>query len=80
MAKTNVIVEPGKQEITISRIFNAPRELVFSVSMNPAHIAEWWGPKRFTTIVDKMDRRQGGIWRFINRDSDGNEFAFKGVS
>jgi len=79
MTKTNLIAEPGKQEIRMERIFDAPRGLVFQVWTDPKHIPQWWGPKDLTTIVAKMDARAGGLWRFIQRDQSGNEFAFHGV-
>ena len=76
---TTVFAEPGKQEILITREFDAPRELVFKVCMNPQLLPEWWGPRYLTTEVDKMDVRPGGQWRFINRDAQGNTYAFHGV-
>jgi len=78
MTKTNLIAEPGKQEIVITRIFDAPRELVFKVFTDPNLMPEWWGPKSLTTTVDKMEVRPGGVWRFVHRDADGNEYAFHG--
>lgn len=78
MAKTNIVAEPGKQEIVITRVFDAPRDLVFKVTTDPNLIPQWWGPRKSTTIVDKMEVRPGGEWRFINRDGDGNEYAFHG--
>ncbi len=41
-------------------------------------IPQWWGPKRLAPSVVKMDVRPGGIWRFVQRDSDGNEYIFNG--
>ena len=79
MAKVNLVAEPGKQEIVMTRIFDAPRGLVFKTVTNPKLIPQWWGPKRYTTTVDKMDVRPGGIWRFVQRGSDGQGFAFYGV-
>ena len=70
---------PSDREIVITRIFDAPRELVFKASTDPDLMPHWWGPKRFTTTVEKMDVRPGGVWRFIQRDQDGNEYAFNGV-
>jgi len=75
----DLTAEPGVQEIAITRVFDAPRERVFKAHTDPTLIAQWWGPARYTTIVDTMDARPGGSWRFINRDTDGNEFAFHGV-
>src|SRR5258707_14774950 len=79
MAKANLIAEPGKQEIIMSRVFDAPRELIFKVMTDPKHIPQWWGKRTQTTIVDKMDVKPGGLWRFVQRDQQGNEFAFHGV-
>src|SRR3712207_1523912 len=79
MSKTEFIAEPGKQTITMRRVFDAPRELVFKTYTDPQAIPHFWGPKNLTTIVDKMEVRAGGIWRFVQRDAEGNEFAFHGV-
>jgi uncharacterized protein YndB with AHSA1/START domain len=76
MSKTTVIAEPGKQEVVITRTFDAPRELVFRTFTNPDLIPQWWGPG---TIVDQMDARPGGSWRFVQRDEEGNEYGFHGV-
>ena len=80
MTKTNqTIAEPGKHEIIMTRVFNAPRELVFKVMIDPTLIPRWWGPRTYTTIVDKMDVQAGGLWRYIQRNEQGHEFAFHGV-
>ncbi len=79
MARINLIAEPGRQEIVITRIFDAPRERVFKIYTDPALIPQWWGPKGLTTTVDKMEARKGGVWRFVQHDREGNEFAFNGV-
>jgi uncharacterized protein YndB with AHSA1/START domain len=76
---TRIIAEPGKQELVIIRVFDAPRELVFKAYTDPKRIPQWWGPIRFTTTVKKMDVRPGGSWRFVQRDTGGNEYAFHGV-
>jgi len=77
--KTNISAEPGKQEILITREFDAPRELVFKACTDPQLIPQWWGPRNLSTEVDKLDLRPGGQWRFINRDADGKAYAFHGV-
>lgn len=64
-------------EILITRVFNAPRELVFKVLTDPELIPRWWGPKDTTTIVDYMDVRPGGGYRYIHRSGDG-EVIFHG--
>jgi uncharacterized protein YndB with AHSA1/START domain len=79
MSKTNLIAEPGTQEIRLERVFDAPRDLVFKVCTDPKHIPQWWGPAYLTTVVDKMDVKPGGLWRYVQRDPKGNEYAFHGV-
>src|SRR5205807_9316817 len=77
--QTTILAEQGKQDILITREFDAPRELVFKAFTDPQLIPQWWGPRSVSTEVDKMDVRPGGQWRFINRDAEGNEYAFHGV-
>lgn len=77
--RTRIIAERGKQEVIITRVFDAPRDLVFKTYTDPDLIVKWWGPKRFATVIDKMDVRTGGPWRFVQRDACGNEYAFHGV-
>jgi len=79
MAETRLIAEPGKQEIIISREFDAPRDLVFKACTDPELIPRWWAPEGVTTTVEKMDARPGGTWRVTQRDAGGNEYAFHGV-
>ncbi len=76
---TTITAEPGKQEMTITREFDAPRELVFKAVTDPKLIPQWWGPRYLTTEVDTMDVRPGGQWRYINRDAEGHAYAFHGV-
>jgi uncharacterized protein YndB with AHSA1/START domain len=79
MTRTNLTAEPGKQEVVITRLFDAPRELMFKIYTDPKLVPQWWGPKYLSCTVDKMDVRPGGVWRFIQRDAEGNEYAFHGV-
>lgn len=79
MSDMEVIVEPGRQDVVLRREFDAPREVVFRAMLDPQLIPSWWGPRRYATIVDAMDVRPGGQWRFINRDEAGNEHPFRGV-
>lgn len=75
--KTKVTTS-GDHEIVITRVFDAPRELVWKTSMDPALIPRWWGPARMKTIVEKMDVKLGGTWRFVQRDAAGTEYGFHG--
>ena len=52
--QTEIVVEPGRQEILITRIFDAPRDLVFAAFTDPDLIPDWWGPARLRTVVDRM--------------------------
>jgi len=80
MNKNNgaVISLPSEREILVTRTFDAPRELVFRAHTDPQLIPLWWGPRSTTTIVDKMDVRPGGEYRFIHRSDDGSEVVFHG--
>jgi uncharacterized protein YndB with AHSA1/START domain len=79
MADTEFVIEPGRQDIVITHVFDAPRDVVFQAYTDPKLIPNWWGPRKYKTVVDRMDARQGGTWRFLNRDADGTEYGFKGV-
>jgi uncharacterized protein YndB with AHSA1/START domain len=57
-----------------SRLFDAPRELVFSAFTDPTHLAQWWGPDGFTTTTHSFDFRPGGIWRFVMHGPDGRDY------
>lgn len=79
MTKLKLIAEPGSHAVQITREFNAPRALVFKAYTDPALIPQWWGPRRLTTTVDMMEVKKGGVWRYVQRDANGDEFAFNGV-
>jgi uncharacterized protein YndB with AHSA1/START domain len=80
MGDTEIIIEPGKQDVVFKRTFDAPRDIVFRALTDPALVPNWYGPRKYETIVDKLEARPGGQWRFINRNPDtGEEFAFRGV-
>jgi len=78
-APTATVTTPTDREIRIERVFEAPRERVFAVYTDPKLIPEWWGPRGTTAVVDAMDVRTGGRWRFVMRNSDGSESAFRGA-
>lgn len=67
------------REIVISRVFDAPRELVWKATTEPRHVAQWWGPREMTLVVCDADVRTGGTWRYVQRGPDGQEFPFRGV-
>lgn len=78
--KTMITAEPGKQEIFITREFDAPRELVYKAFTDPELIPRWLGPRELTLKIDKYEMREGGYWRFVHADPAGNEFGFHGVT
>ena len=80
MPKTEYTIEPGKQDITTTVVLDAPRDLVFKAYTDPEIFAKWWGPARYTNVVEKFDARSGGEWRVIQRGADGSEYAFRGVN
>lgn len=69
----------NEREIEIERIFDAPRERVFAAHVDPELVARWWGRHEDTTEIVELDGTTGGRWRFVSRDGEGNEFAFRGV-
>jgi uncharacterized protein YndB with AHSA1/START domain len=77
-ARKATVTTPSDREIRIERVFDAPRDRVFAVYTDPKLIPEWWGPRGTTTIVDEMDVRAGGRWRFITRSEEHGESAFRG--
>jgi uncharacterized protein YndB with AHSA1/START domain len=78
--KTVLSVEPGKQEIFITREFDAPRELVFKAYTDPKLYVQWLGPRGFTMKLDTFEPKSGGRWRYVQKDPEGNEFGFHGVN
>jgi uncharacterized protein YndB with AHSA1/START domain len=79
METTSVTAEPGVPFIDISRVFDAPRDLVFRAHTDPELLVQWLGGDKYDMIVDRYDVRDGGTWRYVHRDGDGNEWGFHGV-
>src|SRR2546426_4076374 len=71
--------KPSDREVMMTRVFDAPRALVWEAYTDPKLIPRWWGPRYLTTTIDKMDLKPGGSWRFVSRAPDGTEFGFHGV-
>ena len=78
-ATTATVTTPTEREIRIERIFDAPRDRVFAVYTDPELIPEWYGPRTRPRSSTRWTSRPGGSWRFIMRDSDGNESGFRGT-
>jgi uncharacterized protein YndB with AHSA1/START domain len=68
-----------ERELVITRIFDAPRERLWKAWTNPALVSQWWGPAGFTTTVREMDVRPGGVWRFVERSPDGQDYWSTGA-
>jgi uncharacterized protein YndB with AHSA1/START domain len=80
MATThNPAPEPAEPVLVITRVFDAPRELVWKVWTQPTHFMRWWGPKGFTVPFCTIDLRPGGVMHFCMRSPDGQDFWNKGV-
>jgi uncharacterized protein YndB with AHSA1/START domain len=71
-------VEEGKATIVMTRVFDAPRALLFEASTKPEHLARWWGPRRNTLVKCEVDLRPGGEYRFVLRGPDGKDHPFAG--
>jgi len=71
--------KPVEREITLTRVFDAPRDRVWKAWTDPQHLARWWGPKGFSNPVCELDARVGGSWRIVMRAPDGAEYPCGGV-
>ena len=80
-SKNKVIVtaEPGKQEVSITREFDAPRELVFKAHTDPKLYVQWLVPYGYEMILETFEPVNGGKYRYVHKDKDGNEYGFHGT-
>jgi len=72
-------VENAGREIVIARVVDAPRELVWQAMTSPEHVVHWWGPRGFTTTIEEMDVRPGGVWKHVMHGPDGANYPNKSV-
>ena len=77
--KTNITAEPNKQEIFITREFDAPRELVYKAHIDPKLFVQWVGPHGYEMILETFEPVSGGKWKFIHTDKEGNAYGFRGT-
>src|SRR4051794_17456531 len=63
------------REIVISRVIDAPRELVFEAFTEVRHLSQWWGPEGFTTTTKSFEFRVGGAWDFVMHGPDGTDYS-----
>ncbi|HEY4417665.1 MAG TPA: SRPBCC family protein [Verrucomicrobiae bacterium] len=76
---THLTAEKSKQEIVITRVFDAPRALVFKAWTDPKHLAQWWGPRGFTNPRCELDVRPGGLIRIDMQAPNGTIYPMTGV-
>ncbi|GAA2760389.1 SRPBCC family protein [Actinopolymorpha rutila] len=76
-ARREARAEPATadREIMISRIIDAPRELVFEAFTEVRHLSRWWGPEGFTTTTQSFEFRVGGVWDFVMHGPDGTDYS-----
>jgi uncharacterized protein YndB with AHSA1/START domain len=79
MNELQIEAPPGVPQVKMERAFDAPRDLVFRAFTDPELLVQWLGPRGMTMEVDRYEVRDGGRWRYVHRDEDGNEFGFHGV-
>jgi len=70
-------VNTSDREIVMSRVLTAPRELVWEAWTNPKHVANWWGPRGFTTTTKRHEFRVGGYWEHVMHGPDGTNYPNK---
>lgn len=69
----------GEKTLTLTRLYDATRELVWRAWTEPRHLAQWFGPKGFTSSVPELEVRVGGPLRIVMHGPDGNDYPMKGV-
>jgi uncharacterized protein YndB with AHSA1/START domain len=70
---------PSDREVVLTRVFDAPRRLVFEALTKCEHLKHWYGPRGFTLPVCEIDLRPGGAWHHVIRGPDGSEMPMKGA-
>jgi uncharacterized protein YndB with AHSA1/START domain len=78
MATGNIMTNE-ERELVLTRVFDAPRELVFKAWTDPKQVAQWWGPRGFTNPVCDLDVRPGGAIRIHMRGPEGTVYPMTGV-
>lgn len=73
------VTTPSDREIVMTRVVDAPRDLVFEAHTSCEHMSNWWGPRRYDIESCEIDFRPGGAWRIVHRGPDGEEeHGFRG--
>ena len=71
--------DTSDREIVATRVFDAPRALVFKAWTDPKHLAHWWGPNGFSITTYEMEFKPGGVWRFVMHGPDGRDYQNENV-
>jgi uncharacterized protein YndB with AHSA1/START domain len=71
--------DAGDRELRLSRVLDAPVELVWEVFTDPEHIAQWWGPNGFRNTITRMDVKPGGKWDLVMHGPDGTDYKNESV-
>ena len=79
MNNSVTIITPNDRDVVLTRIFDAPRQLVFDALTRPELLARWYGPAGWTLLVCEIDLRVGGKWHFVSQRPDGKKFGQLGV-
>jgi uncharacterized protein YndB with AHSA1/START domain len=73
------VTTPSDREIVMTRVFDAPRRMVFDAFSKPEHLKRWFGPRGWTLTTCEVDFRVGGAFRFVLRGPDGKEMGMRGA-
>lgn len=73
------VTTPSDREVVLTRVFDAPRHLVFDAFTKPELLKRWFGPRGFSLVVCEVDLKVGGSFRFVLRGPDGREMGMRGV-
>jgi uncharacterized protein YndB with AHSA1/START domain len=65
------------RELIATRVFDAPREMVYRTWTEPGHLSNWWGPKGFTITTHMIDVRPGGVWQYMMHGPNGDDYDNK---
>src|SRR5436189_29878 len=77
-ARASAAADPGERVLVITRVFDAPRELIWKLWTDPAHAKHWMGPRGFTATHFEQDPRPGGAWRGCLRQADDSRELWQG--
>jgi uncharacterized protein YndB with AHSA1/START domain len=77
--RAEVMENTADKEIVLTRLFDAPRKVVWEAWTDPEQVCLWWGPKGFTTTIEEMDVRVGGVWRQVMHGPDGTDYQNESI-